>query len=179
MLVSLVSYSTDGINFSLIKGTKKVKLVFDNVDKGQTLLIKSQRGEVLHKEEILHEGTIYRVFDFSDLKIGNYEIDIDKESEILRKPFVINSSSVIFKKDEITLISKPVIKLDKDILSVSGLDTTDKELSVKILFKGKEIFAEDVSSKSSRLYKLDKFAKGDYTVFVKTQGKVFTEEFVF
>ena len=49
MLVSLVSYSTDGINFSLIKGTKKVKLVFDNVDKGQTLLIKSQRGEVLHK----------------------------------------------------------------------------------------------------------------------------------
>ena len=92
---------------------------------------------------------------------------------------MINSSSVIFKKDEITLISKPVIKLDKDILSVSGLDTADKELSVKILFKGKEIFAEDISSISKRMYKLDKYEKGDYTVFVKTQGKVFTEEFVF
>lgn len=180
MLLTLVGYATDGNGFSLVEGTKKVKVVFDDVKKGNVLVIKSKKGEIFHKEEILKNGKCFRVFDFSKLEDGNYEIDLKKETEILRKPFVIHSHALIFKKEIKTIIHKPVIDAHDDIIEVKDLYTEDQSAEVIILFNDEEILNEELSHKGDHLnkkYKLDHLEKGVYTIIVHNEGKSYIKEF--
>ena len=180
MLMTILGYASGGSEISLIDGTKKVKVVFDDVKQGDVLIVKSKLGEVFHKESILHDGKIFRVFDFSTLKDGNYEIDLNKESEILRKPFAIRSHALIFKKEIKTIIHKPVIDAHDDVLEIKDLYTEDQSAEVILLFNDHEILNEELHDKSDHLskkYKLDKFESGVYKVIVHSEGKSYIKEF--
>ncbi len=180
MLGALLGYASGEPKFSLVEGTKKVKVVFDNVSKGDVLIVRNSLGRVFHKEALLHDGKIFRVFDFSTLKDGNYEIDLNREMEILRKPFAIRAHTLFFKKDIKTLIHKPLIEAHDDIVEIKDLYTEEDSAEVIILFNDHEILNEELDYKSDHLckkYKLDKFESGLYKVIVHSEGKSYVKEF--
>ena len=180
MLVTLVGHASGEAYFGLIEGTKKVKVVFDNVIAGDLLLVKNKAGQIFHKEAIEHDGKIHRVFDFSTLAIGNYEIDLKKETEILRKPFAVRTDAIIFKKELKTIIHKPVIEAHDHVIEVDNLYTEDKTAEVVLLFNDVEILDEKLLHKGDHLhmkYNLEEFEKGTYTVIVHNEGETYIKEF--
>lgn len=180
MLTTLFSYASDEAEILALGKNKKVKVVFEDVHQGEVLVVKDLNGTILHKEVISEDGTLSRVFDFSNLENGNYEIDLDKESEIVRKPFSIESNSLVFKNDITTLYHKPLIQTTKNIIKVSKLNTLDKAAIVSLFYNNEEVFNENLSKESAhltKLYTLKDYQNGAYKVVVKSEGKTYTKEF--
>lgn len=188
MLGTLFNYASDVVSEDII-GTKKVKVVFENVEKGQLLTVKDYRGHVLHEEYISVKGYLIKVFDFSHLKEGYYKIEVDKKSEILIKPFQLKLNKVTFKeeiKKEVKKTAKkkffkPVVKINEEnVIMVSRINFDKKPIRVSIYYKGDVILHEKVRSEeavNSKTYKLNEKQKGDYKVVVQNNGESFVSKF--
>ncbi len=162
------------------EGTKKVKVVFSNVNVGDLIYVKDANGRVLHKEVITEKGLFHKIYDFSGLENGNYEIDLSKDSEVLKRLFSIESNALVFKKDEKEVYHKPFIQHIDNRVKVSKLNTVKTPAEVVLLFNDEVIFTEKLDQESeylSRLYKLDKSQKGNYTVIVHSEGKSYEKKF--
>ncbi len=188
MLGTLFNYASDVVSEDII-GTKKVKVVFENVEKGQLLTVKDYRGHVLHEEYISVKGNLVKVFDFSHLKEGYYKIEVDKKSEILIKPFQLKLNKVTFKEDIKKEVKKPVKKKffkpvvkinEENVIMVSRINFDKKPIRVSIYYKGDVILHEKVRSEeavNSKTYKLNEEQKGDYKVVVQNNGESFVSKF--
>ena len=180
MLGTLLGYANGGEELSLVEGTKKVKVAFEDVHEGEVLIVRNQNGEILHREVISHDGNISKVFDFSNLENGNYEIDLNKDSETLIKPFAIKDNELVFKKESKSIFHRPLIQTNNNIVKVSKLFTEDDSAEVIIYYNDLEVFTEQLNSKSdhlSKLYKLKDYDHGTCKVIVHTEGKSYTKEF--
>jgi len=180
MLGTLLGYASGGSDFSLVEGTKKVKVVFEDVIKGEVLIVKDENGEIFHKEVLNHSGKIYRVFDFSNLDNGNYEIDLNKGSEVLIKPFSIKNNELTFKKESKKIFHEPLIQTRENLIKISRLYTLEDDADVVLLYNDVEIYNDKLNKKSdhlSKLYKLDEYQNGKYKVIIHSEGKSYAKEF--
>lgn len=189
LLGAFCNYANDLVSEGIIIGTKKVKVRFDNVEKGQLLTVKDYRGHVLHEEYISVKGSLLKVFDFSHLKEGFYKIEVDKKSEIVIKPFELKLNSVTFKEDIKKEVKKavkkkffkPAVKINaENIVMISRINLDKKPMRVSIYYKGDVILHEKVRNEgaiNSKTYKLNKEQKGDYKVVVQNNGESFISKF--
>ena len=69
MLVTLCNYANNEKDFNNIVNAKNVKVVFEDVKKGQQLTVNDENGVELHSELLTKEGELTKVFDLSSLRI--------------------------------------------------------------------------------------------------------------
>lgn len=179
MLGTLVNYANEKKDFNFIKNSKKVRVEFNNVKIGHSLIIKDNSGYILYEEDINKKGQLTKFFDFSSLKDGHYIIELNKDFEILTKPFFIKSKKVIFDKTSEELIFKPVIRTKENLVYLSKISFDEKPLKVTISYKDSEIYSETIDAKNliNRVYKLNKSEKGNYRLDIKTNGRLYSKNF--
>lgn len=180
MLVTLSSYASDKKNFNNRVNAKKVKIEFTNVRKGNFLYIKDVFGFKLYSEEIKTNGSYSKYFDFSLLKMGNYTIELDKSTELIKNIFSKKGKVVLLKKSDLKTVNKPVIYLKNNKIFLSKLNFDKQALKVEVFFNGNLVHKEVLKSKSNslyRIYKLQNSIKGEYRIVVKSNNRNYIQSF--
>lgn len=177
MFGTFISYANEGI--TTISNVKRVKVEFNSVKKGNTLIIKEDNGSILFSENLKTTGNYSRMFDLSALKNGNYTAELNKNFEIIVKPFVVNDGNVSFLTSKETKIIKPIIRNENNRLFISKIDTNKEPVHVTLYYKEELIFSKtfNESKNLNKVFRLAKNEFGNYRVIVNSQNKSYVKEF--
>ena len=180
MFGTLFNYANDKKNFSIKLDTKKVKVEFPNVKKGNSIFIKDKYGQKLYSEGINITGNYSKTFNLSSLEKGIYSIELHTNTEVFEKEFYIKNKDLTLKKHLERKINKPSVYTKENTLFISKLNFNKKEVNIEIIYDNETILKESIKSDKpvlNRVYKLLKDKKGKYTVIVKNNGRNFTKIF--
>ena len=177
MLVTSINYANKNTAVKIVDG-KKVRIEFESVKKGHTLSVKDKNGTVIYSQEIENSGTYSKVLDLSKLEKGNYTTELEKDFEIVIKPFTVLDGQVSF--DEEKTIFKPVIRTEDNLVLISKLAFDKQPLKIAIYYNDEVIFSETVKDEKNllkRVYKLSKEEKGDYKVVINSNNRSYIKDF--
>ena len=180
MLGTLVNYANN-TELNNVLDAKKVKVVFKGAKKGNQLKIKDDSGVILHVEDISKKGNFIKFFDFSNLKDGDYTLELVKDFEVIIKSINLDGKKVVFDEETSEKIFKPVIRNEKNRLMISQIAFDKKPLEVKIYYNNEIIYSETVKGNTiiNRIYRLDEVMTGDYKVVLRNNGRNYSKEFKF
>ncbi|WP_299121007.1 hypothetical protein [uncultured Winogradskyella sp.] len=159
--------------------TLEVLPTFNNVKKGNSITVTDATGAVIFSGRINFDGNISRLYDFSQLKDGLYSIEVNKDYVIEISAVEVKNNSVYFIEHKNIKVFKPVFRIFEDSIIISKLALDTPEMEVKLYYEDELIYSETVKGKEilNRAYKIDKTIKGEYSVIVKTNDRVYVENF--
>ena len=101
-------------SFTIISNTK-LKVVFNDVKKGEILTVKEKNGTILYSEKISTDGKLIKILDLSSLKNGNYIIELEKDFQIIVNHVTIKNNNVVFNQNKTEVIFKTVVRNEKKL----------------------------------------------------------------
>jgi len=178
ILGAFVNYANSNDLKSLLNA-KKVKIEFNDAKKGHVLTIKDKDGTILHSENVIKEGKLVKIFDFSKLENGNYSLELNKDFEIIIKTLEVKNNKVLFNEGSKKVLFKPVIRNKKNILMVSQIAFDKKPIKVVLFFDDEIIYSETIKDEVilNRVYKLDKEVKGSYKIIIYNNNRSYIHDF--
>jgi hypothetical protein len=178
MLGTLIGYANEDKKSTDNKAKRTVKVEFNNVKKGQTLVIRDQQGAAVYNNEIKNSGNYSKIFDFSALENGIYSAELNKDFEIHIKEFYVKNGLVTFLNNNNEKVFKPVIRTKGNLLYVSKLAFNKESVKVVIYYNDEIVFSETLEGKElKRAYKLSKNKMGNYKVLVGSNDRTFVKDF--
>jgi len=179
LINSLIGYSNAEINNYLVDNSKKVTVEFRNVKKGHLLSIKDNKGVNIYSEVISENGHLAKILDVTYLEQGTYYVELDKDFEIVIKPFKIKENIVIFEENEEKTIFKPVIRNQENMIFISKIALDNEPMQVVIYYNDEVIFSETIQTETilNRIYRLEKEIKGNYKVVFYNNNRSFENAF--
>ena len=178
LFVATIGYAnTDTKNFTA--NAKRVKLEFSSVKKGHSVQIIDEKGIVIYFEKIQITGDFSKTFDLTALENGTFTAELDKDFEIIVKPFTVKNGTVTFLSESEKTIFKPIIRVDDNKVFLSKYNFENDKLDIKIYFENNLIHTETLEGKNSlnRIYSLSKVEKGSYTVSVNANDRSYSKKF--
>ncbi|WP_406685406.1 hypothetical protein N1F78_06685 [Seonamhaeicola sp. MEBiC1930] len=175
MLATVMSFANeiDGRDF------KVTALTINNVKEGNLLSIKDINGSIIYTETIEQSGSYTKGFDLTELPDGKYFFELIKDIEIKTIPFTVKSNIATFNKEKETIIFKPFVKTDNDLVYITKLAPELEPLKINVygLYSGgasELLFTETIKGKENieRVLKLD---KGDYKIVFHSNNKTYTK----
>ncbi|WP_238320888.1 hypothetical protein, partial [Neotamlana nanhaiensis] len=181
MFATMLSFANESTFLTVARDAKKTVLTLNSVKEGNLLTIIDANGVVLYKEEIKEAGNYQKAFDLSSLPDGNYIFELEKDLEVDTIPFTVNSSEVAFDRAHEKVTYKPYARVEDGVVYVSKLSLNESPLKVDIYY-GNSVEANLVYSETikhtkniQKAYKLNGFAKGNYRIVFKTDGKIYSQ----
>lgn len=144
----------------------RLKVEFKNVKEGNIVRIKDDHGNEIYSEEIAADGIYEKALDLSRLENGNYNIELEKDFEIIVSTFQVKNNKVIFLDKNDKKIFKPVIRNENDLLLVSKISFDSEPYRLKIYYDNEVIYSETLEKNEliNKVYRLQKEIKGSYKV---------------
>lgn len=178
MLTTFINYANNS-DFKKGIDARKVTVVFNNAKKGHQLSMKDDQGVVLHSEKVSEQGSLVKTFDFSELENGNYTLELDKDFEIVIKFLEVKNKTIVFNEDANKVIFKPFIRTEENLVLISSTSFDKKPFKIDIYYNNEIIHSETATSNIilNRVYRLDEKIKGNYTVIVRNNERVYRNEF--
>ena len=178
LLVSNVSAGNKDAAIKIINAEQKIfTLNIEGIKSKKYLIeIRDVYGSVLLQQKVSARKQSSKVYNFSKLPIGKYEIQIEGDTYV-RKQFV----NVLLQKIEVVAeeevkIFKPSVELEENRIAFNMFSYKQNTVQVSILdTEGNLIFKEDIKDKLAihKFYDLVEVPKGAYTVRIDTQGDSF------
>ena len=185
ILSIMTSYANKVSYTSTTSNIKKTIITLKNVKEGELLSIKDKSGLILYKELIKKTGAYSKGFDLTSLPDGDYIYEIEKDMEIKTVPFNVSSNQVAFNKENETTIHKPYAILKKNYIRVNKLALNEEPLVVSIFYVNNNggsglIHSETIKGIKNieKIYKLRKYATGNYIVVLNSDNRTYYEYFV-
>jgi hypothetical protein len=152
---------------------------FNNVDKRNYISVTDTSGDVIYKGNINYDDTLKNLYDFSQLKDGIYIIELNKDFEIEINPITVKDGVVTFLKDFKEKIFKPVFRSENSKVLISKLDFDSVEMTVELYYEEELIYEENVKGNKilNRVYQLDETQNGDYKAIIRSNDRVYIENF--
>tara|TARA_R110000772_G_scaffold112874_3_gene217166 strand:+ start:2131 stop:2739 length:609 start_codon:yes stop_codon:yes gene_type:complete len=186
-LLSSIMTSANRVSYeTALKEIDKTLITLDNVKIGQELFIKDINGSVIYQESIEVTGSFKKELDLGALPDGLYFIELNKDIAINVIPFTVNSYNAELLKDKETTIFKPVVKLKDNFVFIAKLSSAKEPVEIELYYDSNEshsgmyelLYTERITNTTTihRVYKLDKYEKGNYKVVLKTEGRTFIEK---
>jgi hypothetical protein len=186
-LLSSIVTSANRVSYETpLKEIDKTLITLDNVKIGQKLFIKDINGLVIYEKSIEVTGSFKKEFDLATLPDGLYFIELYKDVEINVIPFTVNSYSAELHKEKETTIFKPVVRLKDNFVFIAKLSLSQEPMEIKLYYDASGshsgvyelLHTEKIENTTTvhRVYKLDKYEKGNYKVIFKSEGRTFTEK---
>ena len=179
MLGTLINYASEHLTPDNILDAKRVKVEFNTVKKGQTLTIKDNKGTEIFNQQIKASGNYSRIFNLIALENGNYTAELDKDFEVIVKPFIVDNGLVTFLEERKEKVFKPVIRIEKDLILISKIEFNNKPLHVTIYYEDEIVLTEKVTGGNilSRIYSFSESKKGAYQVIINTNNTTYSKGF--
>ncbi len=177
---SLLSNANELANNLKGLAAEKVKVTFNDVQKGNTLFIKNIAGAVVYKQQIKTSGAYTKTFDLSKLEEGTYSTELDKDFEIIIKEFTVADGKVNFTAQK--TVFKPVLRTKDNLILFSQISFSKKPTKIIVYYEDEMIYSETIDKTThnivNRTLKLEEDIKGAYKVVVKNSGKSYLKEFI-
>jgi len=179
LFASMISYANNDIETIKEKEPKVTIVSFKKLKLGTMLSIKDINGTVLYMESIIKNGDYSKGFDLTSLPNGDYIFELDTELKITIIPFNVVSNQVTFKKEEKSMIYKPVFSVKDALVYVSQISFEANPIEYKIYYKNNNdlVLSEKLTNqpKSNRVYDFSTSKKGNYVFIIKTNGRTFSK----
>ena len=168
-----------GTYTSYANETLEVATTFKHVKKGQQIAVSDASGDLIYSGTINYNGNLTTLFDFTQLKDGKYTVEITKDFVIEIYSIEVKDNLVSYSNSSDVKIYKPVFRTKADMVIISKLALTSSQMTVELYYENELIHTEIVKGNEvlNRVYKLDRTLNGNYTAIVKSEGRVFVENF--
>lgn len=159
--------------------TLETNTTFNEVSKGDYISVTDASGEIVYSGLINFDGNIKNLYDFSQLEDGTYTVEVNKDFEIEINSLQVNKNIVTYTNNSNKTIYKPVFRAKDSRVIISKLGLDIDEMTVELYFKNELIHSETVKGQDvlNRVYKLDDSVRGNYTAIIRSNGRVFVENF--
>ena len=164
---------------SYANATLKVSPTFNNVNEGDLISVSDASGEVIYSGKINYTGNLQNLYDFSQLNDGIYTVEVNKDYEIVLNSVEVKNNVATFIETSNSKIFKPVFRTDDSQVIISKIAIDTDEMDVELYFENNLIHTETVKGEEilNRVYRLDNTRKGNYTAIIRTNGRVYVENF--
>lgn len=168
-----------GTYTSYANDTLEVATTFNYVKKGNHISVSDASGEIIYSGKVNYNGNLTTLFDFTQLKDGNYTIEINKDFEIEIHSINVKKHQVTFIESANEKIFKPVFRAEADKVLISKLAVDSTEMKIDLYYENQLIYSETVIGNEilNRVYKLDRTLHGSYTAVINSNDRVFVENF--
>ena len=179
--ISFGNTKTDFNNTLSVINNTQLKVVYNDVKKGHTLTLRTEDGEKIYSEAITTDGQLVKVLDLSALENGTYSIELEKDFSIVVNTIKVENNQVTFIENNDSVIFKPVVRTEDNLLLVSKIAFDKKPLLITIYYKDEVIYSETLESKSiiNKAYRLQKETKGAYRVVLHNNNRSYIHDFSF
>jgi len=161
--------------FSIAPGNKARLGVVNTGARSMNLEISNSSGSAFFTKSIGTNETYFQLLDLSKMTDGEYMVKLYGPERRIEKKFVVTNkvAKVIARPKD----NSPIFKLieNEDALFISYSNSANNNVSVffesynDVLFEDRDISGTQISKK----YSLKQLPKGEYTVKVNVDGKVF------
>lgn len=140
------------------------------------ITLKSGNGRVFYKETVLNGENFAKRLDLSQMPNGEYTVEVENNNSFTAIPVILeNASAVVRSSDEVTIV-KPTLSVVGDKLNVAIDEANTQEVWVSIFDNDSNRLAfEKVSAENMKRFDLSKLDRGQYTVYMFTEGKNFVQ----
>lgn len=179
MFGTLIGHATE-LELNINPKTKITTILqFTRVKKGHQITIKNLKDRIVHTETIERNGDYVKKFDFSSLEDGQYVIELEKDFEIIIRPFEIKDDKVFFNYAKQKSVFKPVVRTQDNKVLISILNLDSDPMDVEIYYGDESIYTEKASGDQliERVYALSKELKGTYKAVIKTADRTYVQSF--
>jgi hypothetical protein len=161
--------------FSLTSGSKARLGVVNTSKESLNLEIASSNGVVYFSKSVAGEKNYFQIIDLSKMNDGEYDVKLTGPDQNIKKKFEVknNMARLIIKEKEVD----PVFHLiNNETLAISYPNVNNKTISIyfelnnEVVFEEREIKGTQLSKK----YSLKKLPKGEYSVKLNSDGKLFS-----
>lgn len=170
MLGTYTGYANEKLEGELISMTIK---------KGNHISVSDAKGEVIYSGRINYSGNIKNIFDFTQLRDGIYRVEVTRDFEIEINAITVKEGIVTFLQDFKEKIFKPVFRSENSKVMISKLAIDSDQMSIELYYENELIFTENVIGKEvlNRVYQLDETLPGDYKAIIRSNDRVYIENF--
>ena len=177
MLGTLIGYANE--NKTSFDDAKKVRVVFNSVKKGQTITLKNNNGNTIYNQEILNAGKYSRIFNLAALENGTYTAELNKNYEVIVKPFTVKEGTISFKTTEEYTIFKPVIRTENNLLYITKINLNEEPVKVSLYYENEVIYTNTFTETPvvNKVFRFLENESGNYRVVINGDNKSFVEEF--
>mgnify|MGYP006126666297 CR=1 FL=1 len=179
MFGAFINYATEKNNAINTIDGKKVKVEFTAVRKGQVLSIKDANGSIIYKDIIETSGNYSKTFDVTALKNGRYTTELEKNFEIIIKPFFVENGLVTFLTQNKKTIFKPIIRTAENLVFISKMSFDNAPIKITLYYEGAIIYSETIKEEKEleRVFRLLKTKKGAYRVAINSKKRGYSKNF--
>ncbi|WP_144374432.1 hypothetical protein [Winogradskyella sp. PG-2] len=159
--------------------TLEVVPTINNVKKGNLISVSDASGQIIYSGRINYNGNLTSIFNFNQLDDGVYKIEINRDFVIEINKILIKDGVVTYLKDSKEKIYKPVFRVEDSKVFISKIAFDSNEMTIEFYYENELIHTDTVKGNKilNRIYKLDETLRGDYTATVKTNERVYIENF--
>jgi hypothetical protein len=179
MFGTFINYATEKNNTNNLIDGKKVKVEFTAVKKGQVLSIKDANGSIVYNDIIETSGNYSKIFDVTALKNGRYTTELEKNFEIIIKPFFVENGLVTFLTQNTKTIFKPIIRTAENLVFISKMSFDNAPIRITLYYEGTIIYSETIKEEKEleRVFRLLKTKKGAYRVAINSKKRSYSKSF--
>ncbi len=170
MFGTLTSYANE---------TLEVVPASNYVKKGNLISVADATGMVIYSGTVNYTGALTSLFNFTQLKDGQYTVEITKDFEIEINTIEVKNHLVSYLNANRKVIFKPVVRKENSKVLISKLDLESDSMDVELYYEGDLILSETVKGSKilNRVYQLDESLRGNYTARIVSNDRVFVENF--
>ncbi len=159
-------------------GENTLHLYMDSLDQTAKFTIYDVGRYALYTETTDQLLDYRKRFDLSKLPEGLYTFEIEHGNKIKIYEFSVKNHFVTVS-EQISEIYKPTILFQDDMLGISVLNPTAKDVNITLVGpRGEKLITDLLEEQQlvSRRYNLSKLPMGNYQVVVKAEGRTYKQD---
>lgn len=182
MLIAFVAFAntlmaTGNLKVNILPLTaEKAVVAISNSDASNfQISIENGKGEVVYYKETNADSKDFRkIFDFSKLEKGDYNLSVSVDGSTTERSFKIDSRNIAVGKEKNTM--EPFFAYKEGILVLSYLNFAEENLSLNFYDKNDLVYSKKIGDRFNvnEGFDLTKLANGNYAVVLSTDSKSFT-----
>jgi len=182
MLIAFVAFANTlmasgnlKVNILPLTAEKAVVAISNSGASNFQISIENGKGEVVYYKETNADSKDFRkIFDFSKLEKGDYNLSVSVDGSTTERSFKIDNRNIAVGKEKSTM--EPFFAYKEGILVLSYLNFAEENLSLNFYDKNDLVYSKKIGDRFNvnEGFDLTKLANGNYAVVLSTDSKSFT-----
>lgn len=182
MLIAFVAFANTlmatgnlKVNILPLTAEKAVVAISNSAASNFLISIENGKGEVVYYKETNADSKDFRkIFDFSNLERGDYNLSVSVDGSTTERSFKIDNRNIAVGKEKNTM--EPFFAYKEGILVLSYLNFSEEDLSLNFYDKNDLVYSKKIGDRFNvnEGFDLTKLANGNYSVVLSTDSKSYT-----
>ena len=144
--------------------------------------IQDATGKQMHREEVRNDIGFAKLYNLSELPLGDYAFRVECKDRILLRPFIIQERRIVLNSEKCIEQLKPVINVEQRMVEVSAdLNARQKNLQVDVIDDKDQVVYTDYlrrPNSTTKRYDLQALQNGIYTLKVTIEDQPYYQTLV-